>query len=96
MNRINVHDNKYKKLYNIPKPIKIMKDKILLRLLNYNYSAPSGYLIKYTFHNSYNIIEVKFVIRITMYQDKYYDVKTSNKYIFNVNSKYSKLVDYTL
>lgn len=97
MNRINKNDNRYKNIQNIPKPIQIMKNKILLKLLNYKYSEPSGYLLEYTFYNTYNIIKVNFVVRKKIFCDKYYYVVTStNKYIFNVNSNYSKLVEYSL
>lgn len=96
MNRINKNDNRYKNIQNISKPIKIMENKILLKLLNYKYSEPIGYLLEYTFYNTYNIIKVNFVIRRKIYNDKYYDITKCNKYIFNINSKYSKLVDYSL
>lgn len=96
MNRINKNDWRYHLMMKIPKPIKVGQNKVLLKLLNYRYSEYYGYLIYYIFYNNFTIIEVKFAIRKTNCYEKYFDIKSRNKYIFDINSRYSKMVEYSL
>lgn len=96
MNRINIYDYRYILLEKVCKPIKIGKNKILIKLINYTSIKPCGYLIEYIFFDFYTIIELKFICEKIMNFEKHFHIKNSNKYIFNINSKYTKLVNYSM
>jgi|694.fasta_scaffold10522_7 hypothetical protein len=96
MNRINKNDIRYILIKNIPRPMRVGENKILLKLLNYKYVEYYGYLIYYILNDNHIIIDVKFIIRKTMCYEKYFDIKWRSKYIFDKNSRYSKLIDYSL
>ena len=95
IDRIPKNDERYKKLEKIPKPIIIGRNKILLKLINYSYYEPCGYLVEYLFTDNIKITS-KFVKRIIDGFDKVYIEKSCVKYIYDVNGRWSTIVYYSI
>lgn len=90
INRLKKTDDRYFMIKKIPRPIFIGKYKILLRLIDYNMA---GYFIEY---NTEDLIKVniRFFYREIDGFDKYYDIKSNNTYIFDINNRWCKIVQY--
>jgi hypothetical protein len=95
IDRIPKNDNRYKILETVPRPIKVGTNKVLLRLINYSYHEPSGYLIEYIFGN-YIKATIKFVIRTTDGFDRFFIEKSKLTVIYDVNNNWSTIIDYTM
>jgi len=93
IDRINKSDERYRLVKNIPRPIKIGKDRVLLKLLNY--VDDLGYLIEYRIKD-YKTADIKFVWREMDGFDRYLNVKTYDTYLFDCNSKWSKIISYIM
>ena len=83
INRINKNDNRYNLLKKITRPIFIGRNKILLRLINYDMV---GYFIEYEFKNDIIVLNVRFFYRELDGYDKYFTIKSNETYIFDINN----------
>lgn len=90
------YDIKYSMLYNIPIPIKIGFNKVLLKLFNYKYQNMQGYLIEYTYGNEVIKMNIKFFVREIDGFDRYFNIKSYKQMIFDANSKWSKIIEYDM
>jgi hypothetical protein len=95
IDRMQKEDKRYKILQNIPRPIKVGPDKVLIKLVNYSSFEPRGYLIEYIY-DDYIIATIKFVVRITDGFDRTFITKSNTKVIHDLNNKWSKIVDYSM
>ena len=93
ISRFSKFDYRYDLLSKIPKPIYICKIGVLIRLMNCN---RFGYFLKYNFYKDYLILGVRSFYRDVDGFDSYYDIITNNTYIFDKNSKWSKIINYTM
>ena len=96
INRTLKNNKKYLILKTIPRPIKVGFYKILLKLLNYKFENVQGYLIEYNYADNYLKINIKFAVREIDGYDRYYNIKSELLMIFDANSKWSKIVEYTM
>jgi len=98
INRINKQDYKYAILYTIPKPKKIGNYCVELCLLvfNYKFKETKGYFIEYDFKNGLFAVTIKFVKKEIDGFDKYFDVITCERYIFDANSMWRKTPNYIM
>jgi hypothetical protein len=95
INRLERRDIRYSILAKgIPKPIRIGPDKVILKLLKYTDYEYSGYIIEYNFKESLIRLSIKFVAKQTDGFDSYLNVKSKLIYIYDINNKWSKLIDY--
>ena len=99
MNRIKKDDYRIMKIFAIPRPIKISSNKYSIYLCNKTCAEWKGYTLSYYIKN--NIITnyylvVEFIIRKNDDFDYYYECKKNEKYIFDSNSKWSKIVNYLM
>jgi hypothetical protein len=94
ISRFRKNDERYIILYHkIVKPVYIGRNKILLRLINQNML---GYFIEYDFKNNLFKVNIKFLkIEIDGF-DKYFDIKSNKTYIFDINNKWIKYIEYTM
>ena len=83
INRINKNDNRYNLLKKITRPIFIGRNKILLRLINYDMV---GYFIEYEFKNDIIVLNVRVFYRELDGYDKYFTIKSNETYIFDINN----------
>lgn len=91
--RINKKDYRYILLKNIPIPIFVGRHKVLLRLINYNLI---GYFIEYDTQQNLTKVNIRFFHREIDGFDKYYDIKSNDTYIFDINNRWSKIVNYLM
>ncbi len=76
INRVRKSDEKYRILYNIPKPISVKNNIVILKLIKYNYVCTSGYIIKYYYGQECIKINITFVVREVDGFDRYFDIKS--------------------
>ena len=95
INRLNKNDKRYKLLIDIPMPIKIGSQKILLRLLNNKQSNRAGYFIEYIF-GFFIKINIKFVTLEKDGFDIYLETKSFAQYIFDANSNWSRIIHFSM
>ena len=93
INRFKKNDNRYILLKNIPIPIFIGRYKVLLRLMNYDLI---GYFIEYNTQQNLTKVNIRFFHREIDGFDKYYDIKSNHTYIFDINNRWSEVVDYLM
>jgi hypothetical protein len=94
INRLKINDKNYSNINKIPRPIRY-GNKITIKLMNYLFENPYGYYIEYIFDNCKKV-NIKFIVRETDGYDKYYVIKSNATYIYDVNSKLSKLIQYSM
>lgn len=93
INRIKKKDCRYILLKNIPRPIFVGGYKILLRLMNYNLI---GYFIEYNTQKNLIEMNIRFFHREIDGFDKYFDIKSNETYIFDINNRWSKIINYLM
>jgi len=71
----------------IPRPIHI-GSRVILRLNN----NLIGYFIEYDIQNRFIKVNIKFFYRQIDGFDKYFDIKSNDTYIFDINNKWSKII----
>lgn len=94
IDRINKTDKRRNMIEKISRPIKVGPDKVLIKLINYQYNKLFGYFIEYNFKSQLIKVNIKFLVREIDGFDKYYDIKSNNMYIFDINDKWCKLIQY--
>ena len=95
INRLNNYDQRYKLLMNIPIPIKIGSQRIMLKLINCNQSNKHGYFIEYIF-GFFIKINIKFVSYEKDVFDRYIQVKSFTQYVFDADSNWSRIIYYSM
>jgi hypothetical protein len=95
INRLRKQDKRYKMLMNIPLPMKIGSHRFLLRLVNKKESNKPGYLIEYII-GFYIKINIKFVTCEKDGFDRFFETKSFAQYIFDANSTWSQIIDYSM
>ena len=93
INRIIKNYNRDNLLKRIPIPIYVGRYKILLRLIDYNMV---GYFIEYNTEETLTKVNIRFFHREIDGFDRYYDIKSNDTYIFDINNRWSKLIDYLM
>lgn len=93
INRIKKNDDRYFILKKIQIPIYIGPYKVLLRLMNDNLI---GYFIEYTIREGITKLNVRFFYREIDGFDKYFDIKSNDTYVFDINNRWSKLIYYSI
>jgi hypothetical protein len=88
INRINKNDKRYNLLKKITRPIFIGNNKVLLRLINYDMI---GYFIEYEFKNDSIILNVKVFCREIDGYDKYFNIKSNEIYLFDINNNLTNI-----
>ena len=96
INRINKADKRCIMLTNIPKPMRVGTNRILIKLVNTNNIYREGYILEYTIGYIYIKINIKFVNYDYDGFDRYISIKSCYQYIFDVNSNWCKLIDYSM
>jgi len=96
INRILRQDKRYNVLKKIPIPIKVGLNKVILKLLNGNYDYIHGYVLEYNFQLNYIKLTMKFVVRETDGNDKYYDIMSNDTYIFDINNRWLRFINYSM
>jgi len=96
INRLNKSDERYSLLDKIPRPIKVGPNKVILKLINGNNNFMNGYLLEYNFKDDYIKLCIKFFVTEMDGFDRYVNVLSNNFYIFNINNKYVKLINYSM
>lgn len=91
INRIKKNKDIYILLRKIPRPIYI-GSKVLLRLGN----NLIGYFIEYNIQYRFIKVNIKFFHRNIDGFDKYFDIKSDNTYVFDINNNWSKIIDYLM
>lgn len=93
INRIKKNNNRDIMLKRIPRPIYIGRHKILLRLMSCNLI---GYFIEYNLQEGFTKLNVRFFHREIDGFDKYFDIKSNDTYIFDINNRWSKILNYLM
>ena len=101
MDRISKMDKRYLLLEKIPRPIKILNGLnnylVCIRIFNYNVTTPYGYILTYGITNNTTLyLSVNFCYKIIDGFDRYIKPKTKDKYIFDSNSVWRKVVYYQM
>lgn len=91
INRLKKDDSRFILVKKIPIPILIGNKEVLLQLIN---NRMSGYFIKYIIENSFITLNVRFFHIEKDGFEKYFDIKSNDTYIFDINNNWSKLVNY--
>ena len=55
-----------------------------------------GYFIEYNTQDKITKVNIRFFYREIDGFDRYFDIKSNNTYIFDINNTWSKLVDYSM
>jgi hypothetical protein len=92
LNRINKEDYRYNILEKIPKPIRLGQHRILIKLLNTN---RQGYFLEYIV-GMFIKINIKFVSYEIDGFDRYLETKSFIQFIFDINNKWSKIIEYSM
>jgi hypothetical protein len=95
MNRLLKNDTRYTLLSNITKPRYIGRYKILLRLVNKR-THNSGHIIEYEVRPDVISFKISFFYKESTGYDKYYEITPAETYIFDINNKWSKTVQYIM
>lgn len=99
MNRIQKNDKRFAIIFAIPRPIKMSNNKYSIYLLNKKSVEWKGYTLSYYLKNN-NItnyyLVVEFIIRKNDTYDHYYECKKTEKFIFDSNCRWSKIVNYLM
>ncbi len=95
INRIDKKDKRYKLLMDIPKPIKIGTQRILLKLLNDKQSNKPGYFIEYIL-GFFIKVNIKFVTYESDGIDRYIEAKSFTQFVFDINNNWSKTINYPM
>lgn len=93
MNRIKKNDLRNILLTKIPRPIYNGYNKILLRLLSCN---KKGYFLEYYICNYVIRVKVRFFIKEKDGIDNYYNIKSNNTYILDVNNRWIRILEYMM
>ena len=88
INRIKKNDYRYNLIRNVPRPIYIGLNRVKIRLISSNLI---GYFIEYNIQNL-SEMNVRFFHREIDGFDKYFDIKSNETYIFDMNNKWSKII----
>jgi hypothetical protein len=88
INRIKKNDYRYNLIRNVPRPIYIGLNRVKIRLISSN---SIGYFIEYNIQNL-SEMNVRFFHREIDGFDKYFDIKSNETYIFDMNNKWSKII----
>jgi len=92
INRIKKTDYRYNLLRrSIHRPIYI-GSRVLLQLNN----NLIGYFIEYDIQNRFIKVNIKFFNRQIDGFDRYFDIKSNETYIFDINNKWSKVIQYLM
>jgi hypothetical protein len=95
MNRIDVDDERYALLCQIPRPIKIARNNYMLNLGKRKNNSCTYYSLGYCIQS--NIRLYVYVIETGLDGfDKYTITKSYNEYIFDANNRWSSLVYYSM
>ena len=92
INRINMKDKRYKLLETVPRPIKIGQSRFLIKLLNEN---REGYFLEY-FVSMYIKLNIKYVSYEVDGFDRYLETKSFFQYIYDINSNWSQIINYSM
>lgn len=93
INRLNKADERYNLLTRIPRPITHGLHKVLIRLTDNDYN---GYFLSYDMSEKLIKLNVRFFNRGVDGYDKYYEIKSSDSYLFDANNKWCKIVNYLM
>ena len=93
ISRLNKTDPRHKLIMSIPRPVYIGRYKILLRLLTSNVH---GYFIEYNVREDLTKINIRFICREKDGVDSHYNILTNKTYIFDVNDKWSQIINYLI
>lgn len=93
INRLKKNHERDNLLKRIPRPIYIGQHRVKLRLMNYNLI---GYFIEYNTEDNNTKVNIRFFYREIDGFDRYFDIKSNDTYIFDINNKWSKLVNYSM
>lgn len=88
INRIKKNDYRYNLLSRVPRPIYIGIHRVKIRLMSSNLI---GYFIEYNIQKL-SEMNVRFFHREIDGFDKYFDIKSNETYIFDMNNKWSKII----
>jgi hypothetical protein len=95
INRIDKKDKRYELLMNIPMPIKIGTQRILIKLLNDKQSNKPGYFIEYIIG-----FLIKVNIKFVTYENdgiyRYMEAKSFTQFVFDINNNWSKTIYYLM
>lgn len=95
INRLHYNDERYKILMSIPKPIKQTHNNYLLKLGTRNNRNNIKYYLLYS-------INLDIILDVHVFEqdidgfDKYTITKSCTRYIFDSNSKWHKIINYTM
>ena len=92
INRINMKDKRYKLLETVPRPIKIGQSRFLIKLLNEN---REGYFLEYII-SMYIKLNIKYVSYEVDGFDRYLETKSFFQYIYDINSNWSQIINYSM
>jgi hypothetical protein len=93
INRIKKNDYRYNLLRSVSRPIYIGQYRVKIRLMSCNLI---GYFIEYNTKKNLTEMNVRFFHREIDGFDRYFDIKSNNTYIFDVNNKLSKIIHYLM
>jgi hypothetical protein len=92
INRVNKMDERYKIVEKIPRPIKIGQSRFLIKLLNEN---REGYFLEYIV-SMYIKLNIKYVSYEVDGFDRYLETKSFFQYIYDINSNWSQIINYSM
>ena len=93
INRIKKNDYRYHLLSSVPRPIYIGQHRVKIRLMS---RKLIGYFIEYNTQKKLTEMNVRFFYREIDGFDKYFDIKSNDTYIFDMNNKWSKIIQYIM
>jgi hypothetical protein len=93
INRIKKNFDRDNLLKTIHRPIYIGRYGILLRLMNCNMI---GYFVEYNIQKNITKLNIQFFHRVIYGYEKYFDIKSNETYIFDMNNKWSKIINYLM
>lgn len=66
---------------------------VKIRLMDYNMV---GYFIEYDTKENLIKVNIRFFYREIDGFDRYYDIKSNNTYIFDINNRWCKIINYLM